>query len=201
VKDLHTKQKIILELLKTNSSNPLTVKNLREETGITSPGVLYHHLDQLEKKGFLKRNPNNSRDYIVLDSPENSIVYIGMFGLAQCGPNGNILNGNPIDYIPIASSLLRFQANEAFIVKAKGDSMEPKIYEGDIIIAKKQNIAEHGDIVICSLDEKVLIKKYVKHNNDISLISLNQEKYHPLAVTETNKLFISGVVKNILQYH
>lgn len=201
MKDLHTKQKIILQLLKTNSSNPLTIKDLREETGITSPGVLYHHLDQLEKKGFLKRNPNNSRDYIVLDSPENSIVYVGMFGLAQCGPKGDILNGNPIDYIPIASSLLRFPANEAFIVKAEGDSMEPKIYEGDIVIAKKQNIAEHGDIVVCSLDENVLIKKYVKQNNAISLISINQEKYHPLGISETNQLFISGIVKNILQYH
>lgn len=200
MKDLHIKQKAILKLLKTNSSNPLTVKDLREETGISSPGVLYHHLDQLEKRGFLKRNPNNSRDYIVLDSPENSIVYVGMYGLAQCGPNGNFLDGNPIAHIPIASSLLRFPAKEAFIVKAEGDSMEPKIYEGDIIIAQKQNTAQHGDLVVCSFDEKVIIKKYVKQNNAVSLISLNQEKYHPLGVSETNELFISGVVKNILQY-
>lgn len=201
MKSLHDKQKIIFELLKTNFSNPLTIKELSSKSDIDSPGVLYYHLAQLEKKGYLKRNPNNSKDYIVLDSPEKNVVYIGKYGKARCGPNGNILEGNPIDHIPIASNLLRFPSADAFIVEADGDSMEPKIFEGDIIIAKKQNIASHGDIVVCSLNEEVLIKKYIKIGNNISLISLNQEKYHPIGVSENDLFIISGLVKNILHYY
>jgi len=201
MKTLHPTQTKILELLKTNSSSPLTIKELSSAVDIDSPGVLYHHLKQLEKKGYLKRNPNNSKDYVVLDTPESNIVYIGKYGDAQCGPNGLMLDGNTQEHIPIASSLLRFPSSEAFIVEAKGDSMEPKITEGDLIIAKKQNSAEHGDIVVCTLDEKVIIKKYVKIGDLLSLVSLNQEKYHPISIGLDVNFSIAGVVKNILHYN
>ena len=201
MKPLHIKQKKILDLLKTNASNPLTIKELSILADIDSPGVLYHHLSQLEKKGYLKRNPHNSRDYIVLDSPENNVSYIGQYGTATCGPSGNILDGNPIEHVPIASSLLRFPSIEAFIVEAKGDSMQPKIFEGDIIIAKRQYFAEHGDIIVCSLNEKVIVKKFVESNGIKSLVSFNQDKYHPIRISEDDVFIVSGVVKNILHYH
>ena len=201
MKSLHPKQSKILELLKVNSSSPLTMKDLSSEVDIDSPGVLYHHLKQLEKKGYLKRNPNNSKDYIVLDTPDNNIVYIGKYGDAQCGPNGLMLDGNTQEHIPIASSLLRFPSSEAFIVVAKGDSMEPKISAGDIIIAKKQNSAEHGDIVVCTLNGNVIVKKYVSLGNHLSLVSLNQEKYHPITIGTDVDFSIAGVVKNILSYN
>ncbi len=197
---LHKKQNKILEVLKENASNPLSIKDLSEAVDISSPGVLYHHLGQLEKKGYLKRNPNNSKDYIVLDTPESNVVYIAKYGLATCGPSGNILDGYPLEHIPIATSLLRFPSAEAFLVEAKGDSMEPKIYEGDIIIGKKQNFAEHGDIIVCSLNERVLIKKFVRLNNAFSLVSLNQEKYYPIPVSEEDGFVVSGIVKSIIHY-
>lgn len=197
MKDLHPKQKAILKLLKQNHLNPLSMVELSEEVGIESPGVLYHHLRQLEKKGYLKRNPNNSRDYIVMDTPEKAVVLINKYGTAQCGPKGGILDGNPIDKIPIATSLLRFPASEAFIVEAKGDSMEPKIEEGDIIIARKQNNADPGDIVVCVHDDEVKIKQYLKVGSRIVLHSFN-EKYPLLEVK--NNCVIEGVVKNILHY-
>lgn len=201
MKALHPKQSRILELLRDNASNPLTIKELSFAVDIDSPGVLYHHLAQLEKKGYLKRNPNNSKDYVVLDSPEANVVYIGKYGAATCGPSGNLLDGNPTEHIPIAASLLRFPASEAFIVEALGDSMEPKIFEGDIVIARKQNMADHGEVVVCSLNERVLIKRLVYVTNTISLVSLNQESYHPIGVSESDLFVISGVVKNVLHYH
>nr|WP_262911071.1 S24 family peptidase [Tenacibaculum ovolyticum] len=187
--------------MRINSSNPLTIKDLSVESDIDSPGVLYYHLNQLVKKGYLKKNPNNSKDYIVLDSPEENILYIGNYGKARCGHRGNILDGTPLNHIPIATSLLRFSAKEAFIVEADGDSMQPKIFEGDVIIAKKQNSADHGDLVVCSYNDEVLIKKYICQSNSISLVSLNQEKYHPIVVSIEDHFVISGIVKNILAYH
>lgn len=201
MKSLHPKQSEVLELLRENSDNPLTIKDLSASVGIDSPGVLYYHLGQLEKKGYLKRNPRNSKDYIVLDSPEKSVVFIGKYGLAHCGPEGLLLEESPEEHIPIASSLLRFPANEAFIVEADGDSMEPKIYHGDIVIAKRQNVAESGDIVVCSLNEQVKIKKLIQSNGLISLYSLNSQKHDPIPVGDSDTFVIAGVVKNVLSYN
>jgi len=199
MKKLHSTQIKLLELLKNNIDNPLTIRELGTELNEESPGVVYHHLVQLEKKGYLKRNPHNPKDYVVLDSPERLIVYINKYGMAQCGPNGFLLDGNVVERIPIASSLLKFPATEAFIVEAKGDSMEPKIFSGDIIIGKKQNHAEHGDIVICTYKEEVLIKQLLKTAGDLILFSLNKDKYSPRRVL-IEDLRIEGIVKNILHY-
>lgn len=198
--ELHPKQKQILELLKDNSDSPLSIKDLSNAVEIKSPGVLYHHLRQLEKRGHIKRNPQNSKDYVVLDSPEKSVVYIGKYGAAQCGPNGIMLEETPEEYIPIASSLIRFASNDAFIVEAKGDSMEPKIYSGDIVIAKKQNVPNNGDVIVCTYRDKVIIKQFKSANGFVSLYSFNHT-HDPIPVSADDTLVIAGVVKNVISYH
>ncbi|TKK66369.1 HTH domain-containing protein [Ilyomonas limi] len=198
MKDLHSSQEKLLKLLKGNIEFPLTMRELQEQLELASPSVVHHHLQQLEKKGYLKRNPNNSKDYIIMDDPEKAIVYINKYGLAQCGPDGTMLSCNPIDRIPIASRLLKFPAEEAFIVEAKGNSMEPKIKNGDLVIAQMQNHAKNGEIVVCVNNRKVLIKQFIKSGKNIILHSLNSEEYHPFIAEEDLK--IEGIVKNTLQY-
>lgn len=198
MKKLHPTQAKLLKLLKDNVNTPLSMVELSAEADINSPGVLYHHLKQLEVKGYLKRNPDNPKDYVIMDSPEKAVVYINKYGMAQCGPNGSILDGNPIERIPVASLLLRFPASDAFIVEAKGDSMEPKIESGDIIIAKKQNHAESGEIVVCVFEEKALIKQYLIIGERHVLHSLN--KNYEL-IDATTDLRIEGIVKNIIRHN
>lgn len=198
MKGLHISQEKLLAILRDNIESPLTIRELQEQLDITSPSVVFHHILQLEKKGYLKRNPNNPKDYVVMDDPEKAIVYINKYGLAQCGPKGSILFGNPIDRIPIASRLLKFPAEEAFIVEAKGNSMEPKIRQGDIVIARMQKIASNGDLIVCVNDSEVLIKKYFKQDKNIILHSLNSLKHDPFVASKDFR--IEGVVKNILQY-
>ena len=197
MKILHPKQSQILDFLKKNKDNELILNSLYEELGIDSPGVLYYHIGQLEKKGYLKRNPSNSRDFIILESPEAPITYINKYGTAQCGPSGTILDGSPIDKIPIISSFLKFPVGEAFIVEAKGDSMEPKIHEGDTVIARKGNNPSSGDIIVCVHEQEAKIKQFLKIGNRIVLHSLN-EKYRLIEIDENTDFKIEGVVKNIL---
>ena len=108
MKKLHTNQEKLIHILRENIDNPLTMIELMEELDVASTSVVHHHIVQLEKKGYLKRNPSNPRDYQLLEDPEKPITYINQYGLAECGPNGSILDGNPIDRIPIASKLLKF---------------------------------------------------------------------------------------------
>ena len=199
MKPLHDNQKALLELLKSNIEDPLTIRKLADILGISSPSVVYHHIQQLEKKGYLKRNPHNPKDYQILTEPDKPIVYLNLYGLAQCGPTGSILDGNPVERIPIASRLIRFPAEEAFLVESKGDSMEPKIKPGDIVIAQKRKTAENGNIVVCVNDSVAIIKKYYKHDQQIILHSVNSSKYPPFIGSKDFK--IEGIVKGIIQYN
>src|SRR4030042_4766145 len=104
MKTLHPTQKKLLYLLKKNITEPLTIRELQSALGVSSTIIVHHHMEQLEKKGYLRRNPTNPKDYQILaDSPEKTITYINLYGLAQCGPKGSILDCNPIDRIPISS--------------------------------------------------------------------------------------------------
>lgn len=196
--DLHKNQILLLKLLEQNIENPLTIREIQNVLDFSSPSVVAHHIQQLEKKGYLKRNPNNPKDYQIFLNPDKPIVKLNQYGNAQCGPNGSILDGNPIDRIPIATKILKFPASEAFIVTAKGDSMEPRIHEGDLIIAQKRSIANNGEIIVCVYGEQVLVKKYFQTDTYKSLVSINGEKYPPIIVNDYFK--IEGVVRNIIKY-
>lgn len=199
MKKLHPIQSQLLKLLKQNIEDPLTIRDLGDELNISSPSVVYHHVQQLEKKGYLKRNPNNPRDYSILsDSPEKKVSYLNMYGLAHCGPRGSILDGNPIDRIPVLSKLISFPSSEGFMVKAKGDSMSPKISNGDLVIVKKTNDADSGSIIVCVNEEEALIKKIKKEKDKIILISINSS-YDPFIAAEDFR--IEGEVKGILTYN
>lgn len=199
MKKLHEKQKRLLNLLQVHLLDPLTIRELQEELDISSPSVVQYHIEQLEKKGYLKRNPNNPKDYQILSEPEKPIVYLNLYGMAQCGPNGTFLDGDPIDRIPIASRLIRFPAENAFLVEAKGDSMEPKISEGDYVISKKSMAADNDDTVVCIYDSKVLIKKLYKKKDQIILQSENHDKYAPILV-RGDQLKIEGIVKGMIKF-
>jgi len=197
MKKLHPTQKKLLKILKNNIQDPLTIREIQDMLDISSTSVVAHHISQLEKKGYLKRNPNDSRDYQVLtDSPEKLITYINLYGLAQCGPKGSILDDVPEDRIPIASKLITFPVKEAFMVEAKGDSMKPRINEGDFVISRKSKDIENGRIAVCINNGKAIIKKIKKEDGKVILISEN-DKYSPFLASEDFR--IEGEVRGIIK--
>jgi len=197
MKRLHKTQQQLLELLKDSITDPLTIREIQAKLGLSSSSLVYHHIQQLEKKGYLRRNPSNSRDYQILaDSPEKKITYLNLYGLTFCGPNGTILDENPVDHIPISSRILGFSSAEAFMVKAKGDSMIPKINDGDLVIVQKSKDAENGSTVVCINSGEALIKK-IQKTNVIILIS-NNPKYQPFVASDDFR--IVGIVKGVYTY-
>jgi len=196
MRKLHPTQEKLLKLLKENSLEPLTIRELQEELGASSSSIVFHHIQQLEKRGYIKRNLSNPRDYQILaDGPEKQITYLNLYGLAYCGPNGIFLDGSPIERIPVSTRLLSFPSDEAFMVKAKGDSMETKIYDGDLVVARKTESPANGATVVCINDGEALIKKVQKERNEYILSSFNSEKYPPFIASKDFK--IVGEVKSI----
>lgn len=193
---LHPFQQKLLDLLTKNSDELLTVREIQDALDASSTSVVAHHLTQLEKKGYLKRNPYNPRDFQILkNAPEKQVAYLNLYGLAHCSPNGTILDDNPIERIPIPTRLLSFSSAEGFLVKAKGDSMTPKINDGDIIIARQVNDVDSGRVIVCINDGEALIKKVQKEKQGNILISLNT-KYSPFLAADDFR--VVGEVRNII---
>jgi len=197
--NLHKTQENLLKLLTDNIDSPLSIRDLRAALDLSSPSLVHHHIGQLEKKGFLKRNPSNPSDYQILTSPEEPIAFLNLYGSAKCGPDGTILSGNPIDRIPLPSSLISFSIDQAFLVKAVGESMSPEIKNEDLIIAKKQQIADDGKVVICTLEGEVRIKKFRRISKDLCMLESINPEFDPIFVRKNMTFKIEGVFKGLIR--
>ena len=99
---------------------------------------------------------------------------------------GRVAAGIPIDAVEeiidteeITEEMAR--TGDFFGLLIKGDSMEPRIYEGDIVIVRKQEDAESGEIVIATVNgTDATCKRLIKYAGGISLVSLNSAKYEPM---------------------
>lgn len=188
-------QEKLLKVLQTNVDEPLSYRDIAERLAVVSTNTVFYHLQKLERLGYLKRDPANPKNYQVLGSPESGTVYLNLYGLARCGPHGHLLDGNPVDRLPVSTRLIPCRASEAFLIRAKGDSMEPRIHEDDIVLARKQHTANDGDIVVCVNGGEALIKKLSRHHHATLLFSLNRS-YDPIFAADDFR--VEGVVKAIV---
>lgn len=196
-KKLHPVQEKLLDLLTETIDEPLSIQGMMIRLNLSSKSVVAHHIKQLEIKGYLKRNPSNPRDYQVLrkGAPEKQITLLNLYGLARCGPNGSILDGNPIERIPITTRLLTFPSKDAFMVKAKGDSMVPKISDGDLLIVKRTNTPKNGNIMVCVNNGETVVKKVQIKDKKTILVSLNQN-FEPFLASDDFR--VEGEVRGVI---
>ena len=110
---------------------------------------------------------------------------------------------NYIGYEEISEELSK--SGDYFGLKIKGDSMSPRISEGDTVIIKQQDDAESGDIVIVLINgDSATCKRLMKYKDGISLISLNPA-YEPMIfsnqeIKEKPIRIIGKVVENRQKY-
>jgi len=192
-------QQKLLKLLADHVHDPLSYRDIAESIGVKSPNTVAYHLRELEMKGLLKRNPSNPQDYQVLGEQEPGVIRLNLYGLAHCGRNGSLLDGNPIDKVPVASRFIPFSIDKAFLVKAKGDSMETDIHDGDLVLVKRQTHANTGQIIACVNRGECLIKQYGKGHPNV-LSSLNKV-YLPIVVADDFRIegVVTGIVSRIMR--
>lgn len=197
MKALHPTQAKLLEILKNNITDPLTMEELADRLNVGSKSVVFHHIKQLEKKGFLKRNPANPRDYMILKDPQRNVVYLKMYGMAKCGPAGTILDGTPTRVVPVDPSMVYFPVGKGFMVEAKGDSMEHLISPKDWLIVETNHLPKNKDVVVCVNNGEVLVKRF---NNDGKNVILQSENpaYAPI-VADPATFHVEGIVRSIIK--
>ena len=197
MKALHPKQMELLEILKSNISDPLTMEELADRLNVSGKSVVFHHIKQLEKKGFLKRNPANPRDYIILKDPERNVIYLNMYGMAKCGPEGTILDGTPTRIVPVDPSMIYFPACKGFMVEAKGDSMENLISPHDWLIVEQNHHPKNKDVVVCVNNGEVMVKRFTQDGENVILQSENP-RYNPIVADKT-AFHVEGIVRSIIK--
>lgn len=106
---------------------------------------------------------------------------------------------NIIDFEEIPDEYIR--KGEYFALVIKGDSMEPRMYDGDVVIVRKQNTADSGQIVIATVNgDDATCKRFMQYGDSIGLVSLNS-KYPPMVYTQEQQkslpIQIWGVVIEI----
>lgn len=102
---------------------------------------------------------------------------------------------NILDYEEISENMAR--QGEYFALKIKGDSMDPRMREGDVVIIKKQNIVDNGDIAVVLVNgNDATVKKFFKYESGINLISFNPN-YEPFTYTpeQVNNLPVQVIGK------
>lgn len=202
---LHRHQEALLNLLEKRSGNleDLSLRDIGEEIGVEDrPQVIAHHLYQLENKGYIRRTAPNKRIFEVLREPAKGVMFIDLYRTtAQCGPDGPFGDDMVIDQIPISSKTFGItDPSDYFFVKARGDSMEPTIHEGDLVLARKQDDIESGQMAVLVHNGMPKIKRILKFNNQYFLDSVNS-KHEMKEVVTDDEFRICGRVKGVLKVH
>lgn len=105
-----------------------------------------------------------------------------------------------VNYIPLYIEH-DYDAENTLAIKVVGNSMYPKIEDGDLIAVRKQSDFENGQVVVVLIDgEEGLVKKIYQDKNKITLVSFNPEYPDKVFIgEEINRLSIVGVVKQVIK--
>lgn len=160
---------------------PPTVREICDATGLASTSTVHGHLSRLEKYGYIVRDPAKPRAIEVTESGRNKLGISQNDG--QIPLLGVVAAGAPIlaveeatDYFP-APENLNYEDNDLFMLTIRGDSMiNAGILDGDLVIVKRQETANNGDIIIAMTDEdEATCKRFYKEDNYIRLEPENDE--------------------------
>jgi len=201
IDNLSKKQIEVLEFIKKELATkgyPPSVREICEAVNLKSTSTVHGHLEKLEKKGYIRRNPTKPRAIEVLDS--NSFIF-SKKEIVELPIIGKVTAGQPIlaqenieDTMPVPIDFVG--NNDSFILVIKGDSMiDAGILDGDYVIVQKQPYANNGDIVVALLDDEATVKRFYKEKNYFRLQPENPN-YEPII---TNKLSIIGKVIGVLR--
>jgi len=192
-------QKKVLDLIKLclkNEGYAPTVREMALELGFKSPRAIAYHLEQLVHKGYIKKTDDGSRN-IALQNIENQnkSFFVPLVGWSA-GGRPIYAEENIIDWIAISPQFVK-QDSDIFLLSVQGNSMSPKIENGDMVIVKRQLVAQPGEIIVALIGDETTIKKYLPQQGQIVLQPTNPE-YEPLVV-KPNRLRIQGIVRGVMK--
>jgi DNA (cytosine-5)-methyltransferase 1 len=171
-----------------------TYEEIKKKFNLSAFSTVHQHIQTLSEKSFLSKTNNSSRGIALKISEEGSI---------EIPLLGNITAGKPIEAIEIYEETVSIprkgikKTKDYYALRVSGDSMiEDGIFDGDIVVVKKQSVAENGQTVVAIIDDnEATLKKIYREKNRFRLQPANQ-KILPLYRKEIE---IRGVVVKIIR--
>jgi repressor LexA len=188
------------------------MREIGEAVGLTSSSSVSHQLATLEKKGFLRRDPNRPRA-IEVRSPDASpvartpapegaggSVHDLETGSGDARPDaayipvvGRIAAGGPIlaeeaveDVFPLPKQVVG--EGTLFLLQVRGDSMvDAAICDGDWVVVRQQPVAENGDVVAAMIEGEATVKTFKRRDGHVWLMPHNPA-YDPIPGDEATIL-------------
>ena len=196
---LTERQRTILNVIResvTSRGYPPSIREIGDAVGLTSTSSVAHQLRTLERKGYLRRDPNRPRAVDVRGADEAAGAAPGVVtdvagSDALPEPTfvpvlGRIAAGGPIlaeeaveDVFPLPRELVGEGA--LFLLKVVGDSMvDAAICDGDWVVVRQQNVADNGDIVAAMIDGEATVKTFKRTGGQVWLMPHNPA-FDPIA--------------------
>jgi len=188
---LTERQRTILNVIRasvTSRGYPPSIREIGDAVGLTSTSSVAHQLRTLERKGYLRRDPNRPR---AVDVRGADNVSAGMPPVTDVAGSdalpeptfvpvlGRIAAGGPIlaeeaveDVFPLPRELVG--EGTLFLLKVVGDSMvEAAICDGDWVVVRQQHVADNGDIVAAMIDGEATVKTFKRAGGQVWLMPHN----------------------------
>ena len=181
---LSQRQQLILKVIKDaveKQGFPPSMREIGEAAGLASPASVKYQLEELTKKGFIKRKATNARS-LEVSTPDDQIAPSKGTTIPLLG---SIAAGAPILAEQAVEDLYTLPEEfvgqgELFMLKVKGDSMiELAICDGDYVVIRAQKNAEKGEIVAAMIDGEATVKTFSKKGGHIWLLPANAN-YAPI---------------------
>jgi len=172
---------------------PPTMKELSEIFEI-SPASAHDRINQLVRKGYLKREDGKSRGLTIIrriNEMSATLVSVPVVGIVPAGLP-ILAEENITGHVLVESSVVR--SGKHFALRAMGESMKGAgIHDGDLIIVRQQPIAEDGDIVVALLNSEATVKRLKIKDELIDLVPENPE-FQKIRIRPEDDLRILGKV-------
>lgn len=195
---LTAKQQVILDYIKEEVMKRGYAPSVREigaAVGLSSTSSVHNQLQKLEQKGYIKKDPSKPRTIVVVDDEfniqEREIVNIPVVGEVAAGLP-IFADQNITGYFPMLAE--EMPQGELFMLKIKGESMiNAGIYDGDMVLIKKQNTASNGDIVVAILEDSATIKTYRKEK-DYVVLQPENDTMDPIIVKNRELIIVGKLI-------
>lgn len=195
--ELTKKQQAVLAFLQERAQDglPPTVREICTAAGIKSTSTVHAYLKTLEDEGYISRQSGLNRA-IRVKGAEKAAPPAGRVPLI-----GRVTAGMPIlaveeveDYVPYTG---HYDVKELFALRVSGTSMlNAGILDRDVVIVRRTETAENGDIVVALVGEEATVKRFFKEDGHFRLQPEN-DAFEPIIVPEVS---ILGKVVSLVRY-
>lgn len=201
--ELSSRQREILEFIQQELQRkgyPPSVREIGEAVGLSSSSTVHAHLERLEEMGYIRRDPTKPRAIEVLFGEPTvippSIISVPVIGQVTAGMPILAVE-NIEEYFPLPKDFARYE--DVFMLKIRGESMiEAGIFDGDLVLVKKDSSAINGEIVVAMIEDEATVKRFFREDSRYRLQPENSSM-EPIYAKEVS--IIGKVIGLVRRFH